>query len=675
MATRLRPPSDAQFGRGEGWRRLKTVLLGIVLIAGGLTAIYLSVLLQGRTNDMSRYVRVDVWAVQQAEYEVQQFRATFARHVAGDGSVGIDAVRDRLARASSTVPLLQRGPDYQEFRLLVDIDGVALATADALAEVDQALGDRSGFRDDLATLRQVEVLLAGPSAALRQLAVDLAHVRLELQDGDLENVRLLTGVNRWMLIGFFAVTVVFIGFLIGEMRSARRAERAATVSEQKTRHIAEHDVLTDLPNRILFGRLLRDAIDRKREQGGEVALHLLDLDGFKDLNDSFGHDVGDRLLVAVAKRLGRLLKPEDTLLRLGGDEFAVIQDSADKSWDALAEDLLAVFEAPFDLDGRPVQLSTSIGVARFPGDGKTVEALLKAAELALYAAKERHGCIVAYNAELMAEQQARKQLVEDLRQALTGDALELFFQPQVRLEDGRFAGAEALIRWQHAEHGWVSPADFIPIAEESGLILPLGRWVLETACRQALTWSGTAAGTVVAVNVSPSQFAHDDIVGQVRSVLALTGLPPQRLELEITEGILMRDEEAAIATLGALHELGVKLAIDDFGTGYSSLSYLKRFKVDKLKIDRAFVRDIENDRNDQKIVHAIVELAQGLGMQTIAEGIETAEQWALLKDLSCEEGQGFLFARPLASADFRKLTRNWQPSPTHAEIVNLAAAS
>jgi len=673
LATWFRRQHGAQGGNREGWRRVKTILLGIVLLAGGLTAIYLSILLQGRTNDMSRYVRVDVWAVQQAEYEVQQFRATFARHVAGDAGVKIEAVRDRLARARSTIPLLQRGPDYQEFRLLVDIDGAAQGASAALAEVDRALGDRSDFRDDLVTLRRVETLLAEPAATLRQLAVDLAHVRLELQDGDLENVRLLTGVNRWMLIGFFIVTVVFVGFLIAEMRSARRAERAATASEKKTRYVAEHDILTDLPNRMLFGRQLRDAIDRESELGGEVALHLLDLDGFKDLNDSFGHDVGDQLLVAVAERLGGLLESDHLLVRLSGDEFAVIQDCASDSWDAVAQDLLAAFERPFDLNDHHVQLSTSIGVARFPRDGGTFEDLLKAADLALNAAKTQRGCIVAFHAELMAELQNRKQLEADLRQALAGNQLELFYQPQVTLEDGHFSGAEALIRWRHSSLGWISPTDFIPIAEESGLILPLGRWVLETACRDALGWTGAAAEAVVAVNVSPSQFAHEDIVGQVRSVLAQTGLPPQRLELEITEGILMRDEEAAIETLGALHSLGVKLAIDDFGTGYSSLSYLKRFKVDKLKIDRAFVRDIESDRNDRKIVRAIVELANGLGMQTIAEGIETVEQWELLRSLHCEEGQGFLFSRPLAEADFHAATRDWCLSRPATAV--LAAAS
>ena len=673
---RLAPMLEPGRAKKDVWRRVKFLLLGIALMAGGLAAVYLSVLLQGRTNDMSRYVRVDVWAVQQAEYEMQQFRAVFARHVAGDAEVGIAAVTDRLARARNTIPLLQRGPDYEEFRLLADIDGAADMATAALAEVDRLIGGQADFRDDLRMLRRVETLLARPTGTLRQLAVDLARIRLELQDGDLENVRLLTGVNRWMLIGFFTVTVVFIGFLLAEMRAARRAEHSATESERRTRYIAEHDVLTDLPNRMLFGRRLQEAMARAQDQGCEVALHVLDLDGFKDLNDTFGHDFGDQLLIAVAARLGEVLNPDDVLVRLGGDEFAVIQNSACAStaWEAAAQNLLAAFEQPFVLYDRQIQLATSIGIARFPADGQTAEDLLKAADLALYTAKERRGCVVAFHVDMLDQLQTRKQIEEALRRALVSDGLQLFYQPQVSLRDGRCTGAEALVRWEHEEFGWVSPATFIPIAEESGLILPLGRWVLETACRDALHWTGAAADAVVAVNVSPSQFTHDDIVEQVRSVLALTGLPPHRLELEITEGLLMRDEEAAIVTLDALHELGVKLAIDDFGTGYSSLSYLKRFNVHKLKIDRAFVRDIENDRDDQKIVRAIVELASGLGMETIAEGIETAEQLHVLSRLRCEEGQGYLFARPLPLADFDALTLDWPAPRVRPEAFDRAVA-
>jgi len=638
----------------DSWRLARLLVLAALVIAGGAGAFLLTNLLQERTDGMTRYVRVDVWAVQQAEYAIQQFRATLARHVAGDPEVGVQALRDQLGRARSTVTLLRRAPGESGPERLIDVDAVARPAESALAQVAGLIGEGSGLRGDLALLRDTEATLAEPLRALRQLAVDSAQLRLALQDGDLESVRWLTGINRWMLAGFFAATALFILFLFGEMRAARRAERSATQSERRTRYLAEHDVLTGLPNRARFRDQLGEHLELARRDGRELWLHVLDLDGFKDVNDAFGHDVGDALLAAVADRLREAAGEGERLVRLGGDEFALYGTSPGDGQDA-ADRLLAAFALPIELLGRNLHVGTSIGVARFPADGRNVESLLKAADLALYAAKQERGRAARYDPEMTARQQRRRELEAALRQAIERNELEVHLQPQVRLADGRCIGAEALVRWQHPSLGRVSPADFIPIAESSGLIGPLGRWVLETACREALLWQGDAAEAVVAVNVSPSQFIYGDLVEETRSVLAATGLPARRLELEITEGMLMHDARSALDTLQRLRRLGVQLAIDDFGTGYSSLSYLKRFSVDKLKIDQSFVREMASDEDDRRIVATIVELARGLGLRTIAEGIETPEQRALLSALGCEEGQGYLFARPLPAEEFRSL--------------------
>jgi diguanylate cyclase (GGDEF)-like protein len=647
---RLRPLTP------DGYRLLRYLSVAVVLIAGGASAWALSSTLKQRADGMTRYVRVDAWAVQQLEYELQQFRSRFARHVAGEPQMTAKNVRDQLAAVRATLPLLQQGDHPQEFRLLVDVDGTAAAVRGAVTEVAAVLGERDEFAGDLARLRRVEERLAEPASRLRQLAVDVAHVRGELQDGDLANVRWLVDVNRWLVIGFSAVAVFFVALLIREAVDARRAEAVARENERRSRYLAEHDPLTGLPNRLKFNQALADTLARAAATGDAVALLILDLDGFSAVNDTFGHQAGDGLLMAVTERLAAATTAGEILVRLGSDEFALICRGGAEPVDpsAVAERLRRTFERPFVLRDHAVQMTASMGAACFPADCDDLATLLKAADLALQAARaEGRGHHRLFAAAMLTELRQRRDLEDDLRAAIAAGAIEVFFQPQVDLKDGRCTGAEALARWRHPERGPISPGVFIPLAEKTGLISALGRLVLDVACREALSWPAEAAGGVVAVNISPAQFAYDDLAAEVGAVLTATGLPAARLELEITEGVLMRDRRAAIDTLGRLRALGVKLALDDFGTGYSSLSYLKHFPMDKLKIDQSFVRGSAESADDRMIVGTIVGLASGLRLNSIAEGIETADHLRLLIALGCREGQGYYFAKPMPPAEFR----------------------
>ena len=420
--------------------------------------------------------------------------------------------------------------------------------------------------------------------------------------------------------------------------------------EGRIRFLAEHDTLTGLCNRSRLQTQLREILEGERSDDGQGTLLMLDLDGFKDINDTFGHDVGDALLVSVAERLTADLRQADMIARLGGDEFAIIyMTGKDDEGEivGLAKRLLASICEPLQVSGYEFTVGTSIGIARFPKDGTSVEDLLKAADLALYAAKTVGGNeAVIYHSEMSQRLKRKRRLERDLQQALETGGLDLYIQPQVDLGDRRLIGGEALLRWNHPDLGPVSPEVFINVAEETGLILPLGRWVLEEACRTAKKWPSEIGNGVIAVNVSPAQFTHQNLVREVADVLDETGLKPRHLELEITEGLLMRDQELAIRTLAELDAMGVRLAIDDFGTGYSSLSYLKRFKVHKVKIDKTFVQDLEHDQSDHSIVRAVVMMSQAFGFKTIAEGVETEAQRDRLIALGCDEAQGYLFGKP-----------------------------
>ena len=673
--------SDTRQSSYGNLRLLRNIILAIILVTGAAAAFQLTTTLERRADGMTRHVRVDAWAVQQTEYELQRFRSVLARHVANDVEIPLIDVRNQLAHVGASLALMRRDNGYAEYGRLVDIDSAASMVTEALKKAGEVIGVRSELRGDLRSLNGIEELLIGPSRALRQLSVDIVSVRQELQDGDLSNVRWLIQANKWMLSIFFGATAVFVVLLALEIRGARRAERVAAQSEENARHMADHDVLTELPNRRRFEQHLGDCLEQAKVLRSDVALYLLDLDGFKDVNDTLGHAFGDELLVAVSARIGKMLTDDQLLVRLGGDEFAVVQmgSTTPMVWQAVSEGLIAAFQPPFVIQDREIQLGTSIGVARFPSDGQSVGDLLKAADLALYVAKEKRGCAVSFHADMLARAEEHAELLRDLKQAFEDEALEVHYQPQIGFADGNCIGAEALLRWRHPNHGWISPEKFIPIAEESGLINELGIWVLEAACRDASRWQGRAADAVVAVNVSPSQFRCSDMVSQVCRILGRTGLPANRLELEITETVLMKGTHAAIEAIHDLRDLGVKIAIDDFGTGFSSLSYLRKFRIDKLKIDQSFVRDIEHDGTCQNIVGTVIELAHGIGARTIAEGIETEPQLKQLTVLGCEEGQGFFYARPMPASDLKAFMADWEsamPNPeTAAVTASLGAAA
>jgi len=430
------------------------------------------------------------------------------------------------------------------------------------------------------------------------------------------------------------------------------------VAEARIQRLAHYDALTGLPNRSLLDDRCRQALHIAQRHGHKVALLFLDLDHFKTVNDSLGHRVGDAVLMGLARRLRSVVRAQDTVARLGGDEFVLLLPETDPDGAAhVAQKILAVAQEPFEAYGHELTVTPSVGVALFPDDGGSLDDLSRAADAAMYRAKEDgRNTWRFYTAELQAHSDRALLLSNALRRALERNQLRLAYQPQMDLDSGRIVGAEALLRWRHPELGEVSPAEFIPIAESSGLILPIGDWVFETAARQIADWDRAGLPPLtLAVNVSSVQLRQSDLPQRVKRALDRAGVGIERLEVELTEGAAMRDPQGAVSVMNALYEQGTELSIDDFGTGYSSLAYLKKFPVAKLKIDRSFVRDLMTDAGDRAIVHAIVSMATSLGMRTVAEGVETEAQLGFLRERGCHSMQGFLLSKPLpgdAFADF-----------------------
>jgi diguanylate cyclase (GGDEF)-like protein/PAS domain S-box-containing protein len=437
--------------------------------------------------------------------------------------------------------------------------------------------------------------------------------------------------------------------------------------ENQIRHMAHHDALTGLPNRILLHDRIGQAIAQARRGGSVAAILVIDLDRFKNVNDSLGHQVGDGLLRSVAERLVGCVRGTDTVARMGGDEFVVVLVELRHAEDAgqVARKMLAALPRPINIDGHELRVTTSIGICAYPHDGEDAETLMRNADAAMYHAKETgRNNFQFFTRQMNIAANQRLLLEKDLRLALERKEFTLYYQPQLDLKTGDIVGFEALIRWPHVQRGMVVPMAFIPLAEETGLIGPIGEWALHRACTQARGWQALGYPQLqVSVNCSAQQFRLEGLVDMVARTLRETGLSASSLELELTESIIVEHTEHVMARFKALDEIGVKLSIDDFGTGYSSLGYLKRFPIHELKIDQSFVRDISSDPDDAAIVSAIIAMAHGLGLRVVAEGVETTEQLAFLRKLGCDRAQGYYFSRPLPAEEIEPFLRNWKSQP------------
>ena len=443
-------------------------------------------------------------------------------------------------------------------------------------------------------------------------------------------------------------------------------------AEARLAFMAQHDGLTGLPNRTLLRQQMDDLLLHTRRSAKKVAVMVLGLDNFKAVNETLGHGIGDELLRGVAKRLRAMLREEDVLARLNSDEFAIIQSGVTRPEDAvlLARRLLEGIGDPYLLDGQPVVIGASIGIAVQPGDGDESDKLLKNADMALSRAKsDFRGTFSFFEAEMDARAQTRRKIEIELRDAIQNDVLRPHYQPLIDLATGRITGFEALVRWPHPERGMISPGEFIPVAEETGLISAVGGLMLRRACMDAARWPDDVR---VAVNLSPLQFRVGNLLSTVMDALKQTGLAATRLELEITETLVLEKSSQVLATLHALRSLGVRISMDDFGTGYSSLSYLRSFPFDKIKVDQSFVRDLGSDRDAQAIVRSIVSLGKGLGVTITAEGVETAAELSCLRTEGCHEGQGFLFSRARPNAEIVGLLKAQRGGAVEASVALVA---
>ena len=479
-----------------------------------------------------------------------------------------------------------------------------------------------------------------PEAYIQRVLGNIAARKVASSQVELNNGRAISVIHQPMENGGWVATHE-------DITDRRKAEA-------RIRHMARHDALTDLPNRILFKEQVEDAF-RRVPRGEHLALLCIDLDNFKYVNDTLGHPIGDLLLESVAERLRGSLREQDTVARFGGDEFAIIQVGVEQPAGAttLAQRVIDALSAPFDLAGHQIVIGASIGIAIAPMDGIDADQLLKNGDMALYRAKaEGRGTSRFFELEMDMRMQARRALELDMRKAFMHGEFELYYQPVINVRTNEITTCEALLRWHHPARGMVPPSEFIPLAEDIGLIVPIGEWVLRTACSDAMSWPSDIR---VAVNLSPVQFKSKRLLESVITALSVSKLSPDRLELEITEGVLLVEHETTLAVLHQLRAYGVRIAMDDFGTGYSSLSYLRSFPFDKIKIDRSFIRNISSDQSSLAIIRAVTGLSASLGMSTTAEGVETSDQLERIRAEGCDEVQGFLFSKAKPANEIRMM--------------------
>jgi diguanylate cyclase len=547
---------------------------------------------------------------------------------------------------------------------------VALMLASLFGMVSLLLWQNGGLRDTalmafpcmlvFAAMLGTRRLYFGLFAAM--LAVIVAVLYANISGRHVNPLPPLSYSTLVDIVSVLSVTALVAWLMAGDMHAALDALQARNAQMAETHErmemMATHDALTHLPNRSLARDRFEQAAAAARRSGHCVAMLFLDLDNFKNVNDTLGHGSGDTLLVQVSDRLSSLLRHADTVARLGGDEFLLLvpEVSDGAAVAEIANKVVTGLAAPFDVLGMEIFSGCSLGVTLFPADGDDFDSLLKKADIAMYRAKESgRNAFRFWDTEMNASVVEHVELLSAMRAALAHRDFTLSYQPQFDLRTGRLIGAEALIRWRHAELGQISPARFIPLADRSGLIIPIGDWVLQEACAQAQRWR--AAGwtdLTISVNVSPVQFRRSSVEASVAQALAGCGLPSANLELELTESLLIQDSLTLIESLASLRRMGVRFAIDDFGTGYSNLAYLKRFEVERLKIDQTFVRRLTDDVQDQAIVRAIVQMAASLNLFTVAEGVEDGATLALLGDLGCQQGQGFHWSPAVPAAEFEK---------------------
>jgi diguanylate cyclase (GGDEF)-like protein len=514
---------------------------------------------------------------------------------------------------------------------------------------------RSDRRRRLAIDDETDISIRDQSVTLREDAAHLREERASSREREIRAAEITQAASDDHLLQLQQANSRLVTAAIEAQKLAAQLQ----TTKDRMEHLAHHDVLTDLPNRVLLQDRLEQAIELARRQGRELAVMFMDLDRFKHINDSLGHATGDQLLQSVAQRLVACVRHSDTVSRQGGDEFVLLLPFIEHVEDAAlsAQKLLSSVMQPHHIGPHDIHISASIGISIFPGDGKDAETLLKSADTAMYSAKENGRNNFKFFEQNMNVLAVQRQSIEaGLRRALDRQEFVLHYQPKINLHSGAIVGVEALIRWQHPELGLLAPAKFVSIAEDCGLILPIGRWVLLEACRQTRAWQTAGLAPItVAVNTSALELHAKDFLENIRTTLDDTGLAPHYLELELTESVLMPDAESVGLLLHALTYLGVKLAVDDFGIGYSSLSYLRRFPIDTLKIDQSFVNHVTSNPDDAAIVNAVISMGKSLKQRVIAEGVETEEQLAFLLDQQCDEGQGFYFSRAVDADAFAKL--------------------
>ncbi|MDD5578480.1 MAG: EAL domain-containing protein [Methylobacter sp.] len=504
-------------------------------------------------------------------------------------------------------------------------------------------------REDIAHLRETAVQVArevdahGREVAATSRGREI-HAAERLQAVSDDHLSMLQEANAHLVIATI---------------EAQKMAEQVQVAKEHLAHLAHHDILTALPNRLLLQDRLGQAIELARRHGRQLSVMFMDLDRFKYINDSLGHAMGDQLLQSVARRLRDCVRRSDTISRQGGDEFMLLLPTIKHAEDVAlcAQKMLAALALPHRIGGHDLHISVSIGISIYPRDGQDGETLIKSADTAMYYAKENGRNTYKFFEPAMNARAIQRHSIEDgLRRALERQDFVLHYQPKINLHSGVIVGAEALIRWQHPKRGLVQPGQFVPIAEDSGLILPMGRWMLREACLQARAWLQAGLPPIsVAVNISALEFGARDFLKNIRATLEDTGLEPHCLELELTESVLMQDAEPTNTLLKALSELGIKLAIDDFGTGYSSLSYLRQFPIHTLKIDQSFVSRIPGNTDDATLVSAMIHMGKCLKLRVVAKGVETPEQYAFLLAQQCDEGQGYYFGRPMVAEAFAVL--------------------